>query len=153
MNIDLSNLNSKKKIDISGSYIIPKDYYNNSDIIELKNVNVEGYIYLEDEDSEAIYCVIDGNMILSDTVSLEEISYPYKIEYDDIIPETAKKSKNILDIFEFLWENIVLEVPLQFTKVDDLSKFHGDGWRLISEDSLKKENNPFSELLKDYDKE
>ena len=63
------------------------------------------------------------------------------------------KNKNTLDIFSFLWENIVLEVPLQFTKVEDLSKFHGDGWRLISEDSLKRENNPFSDLLKDYDKE
>ena len=153
MNIDLNNLNSSEKIDISGTYTIPKEYYNNSDILELKEVNVDGYIFLDEENNEVIDCIINGNMIIPDTISLEKISYPYKIEYNDIIPETSKKSKNILDIFEFLWENIVLEVPLQFTKVEDLSKFHGDGWRLISEDSLKKENNPFSELLKDYDKE
>ena len=51
-----------------------------------------------------------------------------------------------------MWENILLEVPLQFTKVRDLSKFHGDGWRLIREDELEN-NNPFSELLKDFEEE
>ena len=100
-----------------------------------------------------VNCTIKGNMTIPDTISLEEINYPFTIEYNDIIPETSKKSKNILDIFEFLWENIVLEVPLQFTKVDDLSKFHGDGWKLISEDELSTRNNPFSDLLKDFDKE
>ena len=59
----------------------------------------------------------------------------------------------LLDIFQFLWENIVLEIPLQFTKVKDLSKFHGDGWKLVSEDELTTRNNPFSDLLKDFEEE
>ena len=46
-----------------------------------------------------------------------------------------------------LWENIVLEVPLQFTKVTDFSKFQGDGWKLVSENEPTTNNNPFSELL------
>ena len=57
------------------------------------------------------------------------------------------KSKNTLDILAILWENIVLEVPLQFTKVEDFSKFRGDGWKLVSENELTESNNPFSELL------
>ena len=75
------------------------------------------------------------------------------IEYDDFLGENNKKSENILDIFQFLWENIVLEVPLQFTKVKDLSKFHGDGWKLISEEELNASHNPFSDLLKDFEEE
>ena len=152
MNIDLNKL-TNSNIDISGKYDISKDYYENSNIIDLNNIEVSGEIYLDEEENEMIDCTIKGNMIIPDTISLEEISYPFTIEYNDIIPETSKKSKNILDILEFLWENIVLEVPLQFTKVEDLSKFHGDGWKLISEETLRKENNPFSDLLKDYDKE
>lgn len=152
MNIDLNKLNNSN-IDISGKYNIPKEYYDNSDVIKLNNVEVDGEITLDEDENEMVNCTIKGNMTIPDTISLEEINYPFTIEYNDIIPETSKKSKNILDIFEFLWENIVLEVPLQFTKVEDLSKFHGDGWKLISEESLKKENNPFSDLLKDYDKE
>ena len=69
------------------------------------------------------------------------------------IEENCIKSKNTLDIFLFLWENIVLEVPLQFTKVEDLSKFHGDGWKLVSEEELVKNNNPFGDLLKDFKEE
>lgn len=152
MLIDLNKLNNSN-IDISGKYDIPSSYYENSDIIRLDPIEVSGEISLDQEENEMINCTIKGNMIIPDAISLEEVDYPFTIEFSDIIPETAKKSKNILDIFEFLWENTVLEVPLQFTKVEDLSKFHGDGWKLISEESLKRENNPFSDLLNDYDKE
>ena len=152
MDINLSKLNINNEIDITGIYNIPKSYFEKSEVLELNNINVKGKIYIEDEE-ECIKCIIEGEMIIPDTISLEKINYPFKIEYDDIISKTSKKSENTLDIFEFLWENIVLEVPLQFTKVDDLSKFHGDGWKLISEDSLIQKNNPFNELLNDYDKE
>ena len=152
MDINLSKLNINNEIDITGIYNIPKSYFEKSEVLELNNINVKGKIYIEDEE-KCIKCIIEGEMIIPDTISLEKINYPFKIEYDDIISKTSKKSENTLDIFEFLWENIVLEVPLQFTKVDDLSKFHGDGWKLISEDSLIQKNNPFNELLNDYDKE
>ena len=92
-------------------------------------------------------------MIIPDSITLENIEYPYEIEYDDYLEDNCKKNENILDIFQLLWENIVLEVPLQFTKVKDLSKFHGDGWKLVSEDELVKNNNPFSDLLKDFKEE
>ncbi len=155
MNIDLRPLHSNitDKIDITGTYSIPKEYFSSADIIRLDNIKVEGYIKIDEEEYDHITCKIEGKMVIPDSISLEEVTYPFAIEYDDIIEENCKKDENTLDIFQFLWENIVLEVPLQFTKVDDLSKFHGDGWRLISEDELKNDNNPFSDLLKDYDKE
>ena len=159
MDIDLSLLNSNTvdSIDISNTYSIPKSYFENMDVIAIDNVKVDGKITRrEDEDMELslyIDAVIDGVMVIPDSISLEPIDYPFHIEYNDFCEENYKKSENILDIFTFLWENIVLEVPLQFTKVEDLSKFHWDGWKLISEESLKRENNPFSDLLNDYDKE
>ena len=117
------------------------------------NIKVEGYIYLTpSEDSieqevESINCSIEGNMVIEDSISLEPVEYPFSIKYDDIIEENCKKNENTLDIFSFLWENIVLEVPLQFTKVKDFSKFQGDGWKLVSENELTESNNPFRELL------
>ncbi len=159
MDIDLSLLhsNTTNLIDITNTYTIPKEYFENTDIISLNDIKVEGKIVRrEDEDGELedyIECQINGEMKIPDSISLEEINYPFSIEYDDIIDENCKKGENILDIFQFLWENIVLEVPLQFTKVEDLSKFHGDGWRLIDEEELNKSNNPFSDLLKEFDKE
>ena len=155
MNIELSLLYSKNvdKIDISGKYNIPKDYYNNSDIVGLKEISVDGYITQDDDENDVIKCTINSEMILLDSITLEEVNYPFSIEYDDIISSSSKKNKNTLDIFRFLWENIVLEVPLRFTKVEDLSKFHGDGWKLISEDELSKDNNPFSDLFEFMNKE
>ena len=151
MEIDLSSLysNTVEEIDISGDYSLPKEYYEDSDIIRIEKLHVEGKIQKDDH----ITAKIEGILILPDSISLEEVEYPFLSEYDDKIEENCKKGENILDIFQFLWENILLEVPLQFTRVDDLSKFHGDGWKLISEDELKEQNNPFRDLLKDYDKE
>ncbi|MBQ9019451.1 MAG: hypothetical protein IJ097_04005 [Bacilli bacterium] len=159
MDIDLSLLHSNTvdKIDISNTYNIPSDYFKNTDIIKLDEIKVNVIITRrvnEDNDfCDYLNAVIDGVMIIPDSISLEEVEYPFHIEYDDYLEENYKKSENILDIFAFLWENIVLEVPLQFTKVRDLSKFHGDGWKLISEDDVIHKDNPFSELLKDFDKE
>lgn len=155
MNIDLNPLYRRnvESIDVSGLYNIPSSYFCGNDIISIDNVKVEGLIDLDEEDNTHINCKINGELILPDSISLEEVNYPYSIDYDDLIEENCINSENLLDIFQFLWENIVLEVPLQFTKVKDLSKFHGDGWKLISEDELSSSNNPFSELLKDFKEE
>lgn len=159
MEIDLSSLhsNSVSFIDISGSYNLDPSYFVGTDIIELKEINVIGKIYLDEGPDGSLIDYIDasikGTMIVLDSISLEKIEYPFSIEYNDACEENCKKNENTLDIFQFLWENIVLEVPLQFTKVEDLSKFHGDGWKLVSEEELRNTNNPFSELIKDIEKE
>ena len=157
--INLSPLHSRieDEIIVKEAVLIPQEFYQNSDIINLKTTTLEGKIFIkeDDEGNSADYFIgiISGQMQIPDSVSLESVDYPFLIEYDDYIPKNCIKNENMLDIFEFLWENIVLEVPLQFTKVRDLSKFHGDGWRLVSEDDLEKENNPFRDLLKDFEEE
>ena len=134
MNIDLTALHSHvvDKVDITNIYTIPEDYFGTTGVKKLEDIKVDGYVYLSpseddiEEEVDSINCKIEGNMI---------------------IEENCKKNENTLDIFSFLWENIVLEVPLQFTKVEDFSKFRGDGWKLVSENELTENNNPFSELL------
>lgn len=159
MDIDLSLLHSNTvpEIDITGVYNIGKEYIENSDIVDLNEIKVTGKIIRKENEEyeldDYIECKIDGEMIIKDSISLENINYPFSIDYSDFIEENCRKNQNTLDIFEILWENIVLEVPLQFTKVEDLSKFHGDGWKLISEDELNYSNNPFSNLLKDFEEE
>ena len=148
MDIDLSLLysNTLDKIDISNTYNIPKDYITHLDVLALDNIKVKGFITKE-EDSLYINMQVEGSMLFKDSISSEAVDYPFSLEYDDILEENCKKNENTLDIFQFLWENIVLEVPLHFTKVSNFSNYHGDGWRLISEDELVKKNNPFAEIL------
>ncbi len=159
MDIDLSLLHSStvEVIDIDNSYELTKDYYENTDIRELSSINIVGQITRkENENNELndyIECTIKGEMLIPDSITLDTVTYPFTIEYSDFIDENSLKNENMLDILAFLWENIVLEIPLQFTKEVDYSKFQGNGWRLISEEELKKENNPFNELLNDIEKE
>ena len=154
MNIDLSPLysNTIDKISLDGKYTIDKSYFENSDVLDLSEVEVKGYIkkYLDDD----LYIILDaeGEMTLADSITLDEVKYPFSFKIEGNSEEILGNSPNSLDILELLWENIVLEVPLKFTKETDLSKFHGDGWRLISQDEVLN-NNPFKELLKDTGKE
>ena len=159
MEIDLSQLhsNNEEKVDITGSYNIPKEYFTDSQVLECNNIKVYGYVYQKDgeegEEDDYINVRIEGEVIIEDSISLEPLPYKINIFYDDILDENCKKSENSLDIFEFLWENIVLEIPLKVTKVKDLSKFQGDGWKLISEEEHANSNNPFADVLKDFKEE
>lgn len=159
IDITLLKNNTKDEIDITDTYEIPKEYYENTDIIEIKPVKVSGRIIekpsLDDYDEmvEYIEAKIDTTVVIEDSISLEHINYKISTEYNDFVEENYKKSENSLDIFMFLCENIVLEVPLHYTEVEDLKKFSGDGWRLVNEDELTNTNNPFKDLLNKFDKE
>ena len=158
MEIDLSLLHNKTEdsIDISGEYILPSSYYENSDIIKVLPVTIKGEIIEktneEGELDDYLDGMIEGSMILSDSISLEEVNYPFSIHFADFLEKNTYLNENILDIFEFLWENILLEVPLHYSVVEDLKKFQGDGWKLIHEDEIES-NQPFRDLLKDVEKE
>ena len=153
MKIDLSLLhtNQVNEVSIHDSYSFTDDY-SCPDILGLSDIKVDGIITLRD-DKDVFIGTISGTMIIKDSISLEEVSYPFEIQFDDFLPENYIKNENTLDILGFLWENIVLEVTLRFTKVQDLSKYQGDGWRVVREDERINPNNPFLELLNDFEEE
>ena len=146
------DFNLKDSYAINDTFNIPNTYFSNTKVRKLDNIKVEGKIYYNVE--EKLYAEIEasGTMIILDDVSLDEVEYPFSFQYDDYIEENLINDENRLDLFEFLWENIVLEVPLKFTKVTNLSEFHGDGWKLISEEDRISSSNPFNDLLKNFDK-
>ncbi len=125
----------------------------NTDILDLKNVHFQGQIIKKVSDEIEIKGTLTGQMMLEDAISLEIVPYPFMIEISQSLDENTKIYENRLDLKELLWENIVLEIPLKFTRVEDLSKFHGDGWKLIEEDDFLKQENPFNELLKEFGEE
>ena len=90
-------------------------------------------------------------MLLEDAISLDDIYYDFKIDMDDKIFENVENLTNSLDLYEFLWENIVLEVPERYTKVQDISKYRGEGWSLITEEEKDNKDNPFKDLLEEME--
>jgi len=157
MNIDLTNLiiNKVDKILLDIDVNFPSDYFNESDIRKLTNCKFQGNISKNYSGDYTIDGILSGVMVLADSVTLEDVNYQFKSEinekfseYDENFDNNLKIIKNRLDISLFLWQNILVEVPLKFSdKKNNNLTLKGDGWRLITEDELNIGNNsPFSEL-------
>ena len=124
-----------KIIDISGIYYF-NETFDYPEILQTFPVEVKGNITNNDYKTIHINCSIKTMIKIEDSITLEEINYPISLEIDEDLDKIYIKNENSLDILAFLWENIVLEVPTYFTKVKDISKIHGDGWKLIREEDL-----------------
>lgn len=152
INLEELNSNVKDEILISSEVNFDKDLLSNSSIKDLKDVFVNGKIYKDASNEFVIEATVEGKMIIEDSISLEDVTYPFLINIDENIEEILQKDKNTIDIIPILWQNIVLEVPLRYTEVKDLSSYSGDGWKLISEEEVNS-NNPFLELKEKYKEE
>lgn len=150
MNLDLVKLNSGviDKVELNQSVNIPEEYYNNTDIKDLKDVKLVGNISTDVNEIDVITldANLSGIMILEDSIGLELVEYPFLCKIEEKIECFQENYSKSLDINEILWQNIILEVPLKFTCVENFDEYQGDGWKLISEDSVKNINNPFNEL-------
>jgi uncharacterized protein len=145
MEIDISSLNIDSSIEVSSSVNIPKELLKDSDIKDLKNLEFNG-ILSDNQEIFTLTGVLKGVMTVLDAINLEEIDYEFSCDIDEEIEDFSEKSSNLLDITDILWQNIILEVPLKLTNVSNFDEYHGDGWKLVSEDSKEITNNPFKEL-------
>lgn len=135
-----------------------KSYYQNTDIKELKNIKVQGFIKKNLEQDYYLSIKVDGIMKIPDARSLQEIDFPFSFkieekidEMNEEIQEYFEKKQNILDIMGILWENIVLEVPISKT-TGNFEKLKGEGWELVNE-KTKTMDPKLSELQKVFDSE
>ena len=146
MNIELDELfcHNTDKIVINEDILFTEEYSSN-EIKELKDVHFNGIIKESSDTTIKLEGLLMGTMVIEDSISLEEVDYDFSCEIDENLDEILENNQNTIDILEILWQNIVLEIPLKYTVVEDLSKYQGDGWKVISEDEVKRDN-PFSVL-------
>ena len=148
MQIDITKLliNSIDSLSVKVSVDIPKEMLSNSRIDELKNIKIDGNIYLNEDNELVLEGNLLGIMVLKDDLTLEPVDYEFKTDFEEIL----NKSENILDITDILWQNILVEIPSKVRSASEDINLSGDGWRLISEEEYEKEknksNNPFSNL-------
>ena len=156
MTIDLINLitNKESNLDIDSNISIPDTLIKDSNIKKIESLHLKGNI-TKLLDEYTFTGTITGNMILPDDLTLEDVTIPINIDFDEIFTENTIDNENNLtimqnklDIIPFLWQNIVLEVPLKVIGDGNRKiKTAGDGWRLITEEELASSNNsPFSNL-------
>ena len=152
INLEELNSNIKENIEINEVVEFDDELIENSSIIKLDKIKFNGQIFKDLSDEFILKGVLEGIMYVEDSINLEEVDYPFSIEIDENIEENLENNQNSIDIISILWQNIVLEVPLRYTKVEDFSSYSGDGWRLISEEKVNT-NNPFLELKEKFKEE
>ncbi len=145
------NLN-KLPVTINESLEIPESFYENGEIKGLKDVKVTGFIKYNAIDEVVIDLSVNGIMLLNDAVTNELVEYPFTTKIEEEIAENDEeirkyyeKRQNTLDIIELLWENIILEVPIRFTKEPD-ALLSGDGWQLNCWEDKEQTDSRFAKL-------
>ena len=146
MLIDLNSLNKSREIEFK--YEVIKDEKLDTRIKDLNNAFVKGKVYLNYENDIVLDCVFKGIMFIVDSISLEEVPYEFELSIEENLDELIKNYekcyndvKNTLDLKIILWQNIVLEVPISYTRVSD-AHLKGNGWELVNENKLVEEIDP-----------
>lgn len=164
MNIDLTKLITSyvEEIEVSGEVVIPDNMFLSTEVRALRDVKFDGNITKLCDGDYQITGILSGVMVLPDDITLEDVEVKFLSDIEENFSEICKQEEknleiiqNRLDITEFLWQNILVEIPLKVVgeKNENLT-LKGDGWRLITEEELEKErsnNSPFSELSKMFD--
>lgn len=148
MQIDITKLLNSYiyEQEVNGLIEIPQDLISSSLITELKNIQIDGELFLDEDDNLNLTGKLTGTMILRDDITLEPVEY----NFDTNLEEILEKKQNILDITDILWQNILVEIPSKVRSTDEDINLEGDGWRVISEERFNQErnksNNPFTNL-------
>lgn len=159
IDISLLNSNTVDKIVINEIINYDDSYLKNTDIKEITEVKVLGEIKKLDTGDLELNIEATGTMTLPCSVTLKPVKYPFNIKIDEIIDDidenNLKKDVNTLELKSYLWENIVVEIPLRIVSSDAYEKeYKGDGWQLIKDgEKISNKNNPFEKLNQLLDKE
>ena len=159
MIIDLTSLstNLQDEVVINKEIKFNDDYGKNTPIKELKDTSFNGKIIRISDDLFNLTGIIDGIMILPDDITLEDVEYHFSSQIEVNFGETVENdennleiTQNTIDILPFLWQNIIVEIPLKVVSDKNKDKtIEGNGWRLISEDEVNtSKDSPFSDLQK-----
>lgn len=138
MNIEVLLNGTKNVIQINDEFLIPKELFQDSGILDLSKIKVEGKLTRPSDDNLLLDISCKGIMTIEDSVSLKPVKYHFSFEINENVLEKLENDKFTLDILSILWENIVLEIPIRYSEVTDYKEYSGDGWKVISEEEHKK---------------
>ena len=142
MIIDLTpiNYNQKKEIEIDEDVYFSKEDLKSTEIMDLKDVKVQGKIYKDGLDNLILNLIVDGIMIVPCSRTLKPTEYHFETEIEENISENEENTKKIqktIDILPIIWENILMEIPIRIINPDaEEENFKGDGWELIISDNV-----------------
>lgn len=139
---------------------IPKEMYQNTDILDMKDVFLKFQIYKDMNQDDILILESTGTMYLEDARSLESVPLTFHIKMEEKIDESSEmcgrfltNSQNTLDIMSILWENIVLEIPISYTVCEPLKSEEKKTYKIVGEESVNKIDPRLAPLMELLDKE
>ena len=157
INITKLITNLTDKIDFEDTIKLDKKYLENTDIKDISDIKVKGYIKPYDNNFEIIMN-IKCTLTLVCSISLKDVKYDIDINVNEIasndeeFEENNKIINNTIDLIPIIWQNIILEVPLKVVSDDvTVKNINGDGWKFITDEEVNnKDIDPRLEKLKDF---
>ena len=153
MIIDLDELNIKNHIDINYDVLYEEGI--DKRIKGLEKAKVTGEITKNSNGDIELNCLFTGDMLIEDAITLDLVPYEFSINIEEDLEEIAEsntdvyeKMQNTLDLKAILWQNIVLEVPISYTKEKD-AHLKGDGWELKNDNVKSSSIDPRLKKLED----
>lgn len=99
------------------------DYIKNVyDIIRMDDVEYSGTCRFTGNDRFVFNLKIKTTMYLEDNWTLEEVEYPIDLEVKEVFSKDLNDDdaryieKNTVDLYDIIWENVLLEKPICITK-------------------------------------
>ena len=152
MDINLNTI-TEKGILLNQEIIFDDEKYSSALIKKVNDCFIKGKIYYSTTKEVLLEANIKGNIVIVDSNTCNDILYPFNVDINEILQEDSTleenlrtNSKEMLDLREVLWQNIVLEVPLNFSELDKPELTEGNGWKLINEDEVI---DPRMQIFKD----
>jgi len=153
MNLDLIKLKNglTDKLDIDISYSFSPDELSGTDIISMNDISIKGELTKELADNYYLYLTVSGIMVLPCALTLKPVNHKFSIEINDRldkileeIGQNDKKDEFTLDIFQIVWENILMEIPMRVVSEESSDVVQeGEGWKLITK---AESNTPLEQL-------
>ena len=157
MNIDITSLKARTNnvVEFCDTLTFPEEKLKETELLDLKDVQVKGSIKRNLMDTFDIELHISGIMVLPCALTLKPVDYPFKIDVNEELENLLKEIDNnsflgnSVDILPIVWENILMEIPMRVVSPDaKIDNKHGEGWQVINDEEADI-INPALEKLKD----
>jgi uncharacterized protein len=127
-------------------------------------VHVTGYADFN-RNTVTFFLTITGKLILPDSLTLEDVDYPFHISTQELfrlratpLPEDIDEDIEVhdvedqtIDLMPYIKEAILVEKPIRFVSEEgkDRPSPSGNGWQLVTESERSGQMDPRFEKLKD----
>ena len=98
------------------------EYIKTADIIRMDDVKYSGTARAIDYDVYEFNIHIETTLYLEDSRTLEEVEYPLSLDVKEVFGKDPDNEdmryvpKNTIDLYDVIWENILLEKPMRICK-------------------------------------